>query len=121
LLVTDAPLLYRQLKRLAKRAIVGLARVGGKSYNGSGYIVLAFSTAYRIPHYGREKMEVDVLRDSLLDPFFLAGAEATEEAIIGSLFISETMIGRDNRQVDAVPREYVIEFLRSRNALSSRS
>jgi len=113
LLATDAPLLYRQLKRLAKRAIMGLARTGGKSYNGSGDIVLAFSTNYTIPHYGRERLKVEVLKDASLNPLFAAAAEATEEAIIDSLFTAETMVGRDNHVVDALPTEKVVELLNS--------
>ncbi len=90
LIATDAPLSYRQLNRLAKRAVLGLARTGGKSYNGSGDIVLAFSTAYRIPHYGRGRLDVEFLRNSSMNPLFLAVIEAVEEAIIDSLFTSET-------------------------------
>ena len=118
LIATDAPLLYRQLKRLAKRAIIGLARAGGRSYNGSGDIVLAFSTGYRIPHYGKEKVRVEVLRDSSLNPLFAAVAEATEEAIIDSLFTSETMEGRDGHVADAIPSKKVIGLLSSKDALS---
>ncbi len=113
LLATDAPLTHRQLKRLAKRAILGLARTGGKSYNGSGDIVLAFSNSYTISHYGREKLKLEVLRDSSLNKLFAAAAEATEEAIIDSLLTAETMIGRDNHVVDALPAEKVIELVKS--------
>ncbi len=113
LLATDAPLLYRQLKRLAKRAIIGLARTGGRSYNGSGDIVIAFSINYTIPHYGKEKFKMEVLKDASLNPLFAAAAEATEEAIIDSLFTAETMIGRDNHVVDALPTEEVVKLLNS--------
>ncbi len=113
LLATDAPLLYRQLKRLAKRAIIGLARTGGRSYNGSGDIVLAFSTSYTISHYGRGKLKLEVLKDESLNPLLAAAAEATEEAIIDSLFTAVTMIGRDNHVVDAIPSEKVVELLTS--------
>ena len=117
LVATDAPLTHRQLKRLARRAIIGLARAGGKSYNGSGDIVLAFSIGYRIPHYGKEKIRVDVLKDSLMNSLFAAAIESVEEAIIDSLFTSETMEGRDHHVVDAIPSEKVVDILKSRKAL----
>lgn len=117
LLATDAPLLHRQLKRLAKRAIIGLARAGGRSYNGSGDIVLSFSTGYTIPHYGKEKLDIRVLKDSSLNPLFKAVSEAIEEAIIDSLFTSETMEGRDHHIVDALPVDEVLRILSSKGAM----
>lgn len=117
IIATDAPLTHRQLKRLAKRAIIGLARTGGKSYNGSGDIVLAFSIGYRILHYGKEKLSIEILRDSSMNQLFSAAAEAIEEAIIDSLFVSETMEGRDRHIINAIPTQEVIDILKSRRAL----
>ncbi|MEO0734125.1 MAG: P1 family peptidase, partial [Bacteroidota bacterium] len=91
---TDAPLGPRNLERLAKRAMLGLARTGGIASNGSGDYVVAFSTANRITG-GQRVREVRELANAGMSPLFLAVIEATEEAIINSLFAAATMVGRD--------------------------
>jgi D-aminopeptidase len=109
---TDAPLDARNLKRLAKRALLGIARTGGYYSHGSGDYAIAFSTAreVRIPYHapGPTQM-VTLLRDEKLSPLFLAAAEATEEAILNSLFKAERMEGNDGHVAEALP----IEKLRS--------
>ena len=94
---TDAFLTARQLTRVARRAGIGLARTGGYAYNGSGDIVLAFSTAQTIPHYAEGILNIQVLPDNNLDTLFKAASEAVEEAIVNALLQAESMDGRDNR------------------------
>lgn len=110
-LATDAPVSPRQLHRLAKRATLGLARTGGSSYNSSGDIVLAFSTAYRIPHYPAGKIKLILLRDDRLNPLLKAAAEATEEAIVDSLFKADTTEGRDRHVREGIPVDDVLRTL----------
>ncbi|WP_297460769.1 P1 family peptidase [Thermococcus sp.] len=106
---TDAPLTARQLGRLAKRAIVGLARTGGYAYHGSGDVVLAFSTAQTVP-LGKEPEMISSLPDNSLSRLFRATAEATEEAIINALLQAETVEGNGHVRY-ALPVERVIEIL----------
>jgi len=112
IIATDAPLTGRQLNRVAKRAIVGLARTGGYAYNGSGDIAVAFSTANRIKHYEKEVIEIKALPDSVISPLFKATAEAVEEAIINSLLEARTMDGRDNHVRYALPKEELLRIMR---------
>jgi len=109
---TDAPLGPRNLERLAKRAMLGLARTGGIASNGSGDYVIAFSTANRVS--GEERVRtVQELSNGSVSPLFLATIEATEEAIINSLFAAETMTGRDGHTRKALPKERVLKLLRN--------
>ena len=95
LIATDIPLSERQLKRVARRAAVGLARTGSYYDNGSGDIAIAFTTANRVPHYSKTAvMDMKMLADSKIDPVFDMAAEAVEEAIISSLYHAETTTGR---------------------------
>jgi len=95
LIATDIPLSERQLKRVARRAAVGLARTGSYYGNGSGDIAIAFTTANRVPHYSKNAvMDMKMLADSKIDPVFDMAAEAVEEAIISSLYHAETTTGR---------------------------
>lgn len=103
---TDAPLESRNLKRLAKRAVMGLAKTGGIASNGSGDYVIAFSTAPSVrivDHSDTDTNKQEVLRNEAMSPLFMAVIEATEEAILNSLFFAETMTGRDNHTVQALP------------------
>ena len=111
---TDAPLDSRNLKRLAKRAILGLARTGGIESNGSGDYVIAFSTneAVRVPYESQETLrKIEVVRNDAMSPLFMAAIEATEEAIIDSLFHAKTMIGRDHHKVEALPVDKVLRIM----------
>lgn len=112
---TDAPLSDRNLERLAKRAMMGLAKTGGIASNGSGDYVIAFSTAegLRIPYsaISGELAKTETLRNEDMTPLFLAVIEATEEAIINSLFAAETMIGKDGRMVEKLPIEKVLKWI----------
>lgn len=107
---TDAPLDSRNLKRLAKRAMLGIARTGGYFSNSSGDFAIAFSSAesVRIPHFSRSNTQtVELLRDNRMSPLFLAAAEACEEAILNSLFKAHAMDGRDGRKLEALPLDKV--------------
>ena len=95
LIATDVPLTERQLKRVARRAGVGLARTGSYYGNGSGDIAIAFTTANKIPHYSKTAvMDIKMISDNKIDPVFDMAAEAVEEAIISSLYHAETTTGR---------------------------
>lgn len=95
LIATDIPLSERQLKRVARRAGVGLARTGSYYGNGSGDIAIAFTTANRVPHYSKTAvMDMKMISDNKIDGVFDATAEAVEEAIISSLYHAETTTGR---------------------------
>jgi D-aminopeptidase len=112
---TDAPLGSRNLERLAKRAMLGLARTGGIASNGSGDYVVAFSTyaANRVAYDAREPTRrVTTLDNDAMSPLFMAAIEATEEAIINSLFQADDMTGRDGHKVDALPVDKVLRILR---------
>ena len=101
---TDAPLLPAALERLARRAGLGLARTGSSAGHGSGDIFLAFSTGLRIPRAtGQPLRTFEVVDDEYLDPFFDAVVEATESAVVDSLFRAETVEGRDGNVVGALP------------------
>ncbi len=103
-LATDAPLDSRNLKRLAKRALLGIPRTGGFYSNGSGDFAIAFSTAMRIPHSSASSTQrMEVLRNDQMSPLFLAAAEAAEEAILNSLFKAQDMEGHEGHQVKALP------------------
>ena len=98
LLATDIPLSERQLRRICKRAGVGLARTGSYYGNGSGDIAIAFTTANRVPHYSKSAfVDMKMLDDDKIDPVFAMSAEAVEEAIISSLWHAETLTGRDGK------------------------
>lgn len=111
---TDAPLDSRNLKRLARRAILGLARTGGIESNGSGDYVIAFSTseAVRVPYESQETTrKIEVVRNDAMSPLFMAAIEATEEAIINSLFHAKTVTGRDHHRVEALPVDEVLRIM----------
>ena len=115
IVATNAPLDSRNLHRLAKRAFMGLAKTGGIASNGSGDYIIAFSTdeSIRIPHSSPEYFDVmKVLRNDEVSPLFLAAIEATEEAIINSLFAAETMTGVDGKTVEALPIDKTVEILK---------
>ena len=110
---TDAPADARNLKRMAKRAMLGLARTGGIASNGSGDYVIAFSTAggLRVPYAPASPLlEQKVLDNSAMTPLFLAAIEATEEAILNSLFMAESMTA-NGHTVEALPVEAVLEMM----------
>ncbi len=113
IVATDAPLSPRNLKRLAKRAMLGLARTGGFASNGSGDFVVAFSTApqNRMPYQSKDPTQnFEFLRNDRLSPVFLATVEAVEEAIYNALFRASTVCGQQGRCTEALPIEKVQEI-----------
>ena len=103
IIATDAPLDSRQLERLSRRAALGLARTGSISHHGSGDFILAFSTANTIPHFPEQPtFSMTHLADTHLNPILAATVEATEEAILNALLQATTVVGRDNRRVEAI-------------------
>ena len=116
--ITDAPLNARNLERLAKRGMLGLAKTGGIASNGSGDYVIALSTAkenlipYQSDSIFNEKKEV---RNDNMSPLFLATIESTEEAILNSLFFAKTMTGRDGNTIEALPIDKVLELMKTYN------
>jgi D-aminopeptidase len=113
-IATDAPVNERQLGRLARRAQNGLARTGSSTAHYSGEIVIGFSTSVRIPHWAADQtFAVPTLREEsrLLDPLFQAVTEATEEAVLNSLFNAETVVGHAGARYEAFPIERLAELL----------
>jgi len=120
---TDAPMLDRQLRRLARRAGFGLARTGSMAGHGSGDIVIAFSNneSVRVPHYGTGwTSHVEIIAESgpeassaAIDGLFAATIESTEEAILNSLFTAQTVVGRDGHRRDALPVDLVLQLMES--------
>ncbi|KAK8065912.1 hypothetical protein PG997_012659 [Apiospora hydei] len=123
ILATDAPLNPVQLQRLAKRATVGLARVGGKGHNPSGDIFLAFSTGNELAvqsisstrkafdPFQPQVHNIEVVDDHSINGLFEAAAEATEEAIYNVLCMAETMTGNQGRTMEALPLDRVKEIM----------
>ncbi len=108
---TDAPLLPHQLKRVARRASLGLGRVGSIASNFSGDIFIAFSTMNFEATKSPSLVELTMLSNNELDPLFEATVQATEEAIINALIAAETMTGRDGNKVIAIPRDQLKQVL----------
>lgn len=123
-IMTDAPLGSRNLERLAKRAMMGLAKTGGIASNGSGDYVIAVSTAKNnfIHHKNFELIQKTLeLKNEAITPLFLGVIEATEEAIINSLFAAETMIGRENNKRESIPKHEIIEIMKNHNAIITKN
>ena len=116
---TDAPLDARNLKRLAARAIMGMARTGSSGSNGSGDFVIAFSTAPELRIGSADSTrtrQVTVLGNEAMSPLFEAVIEATEEAIINSLFKATTVSGRGHT-VEALPLDETMRILRAHRVI----
>ncbi|HUY09357.1 MAG TPA: P1 family peptidase [Candidatus Dormibacteraeota bacterium] len=126
ILATDAPMLPHQLRRLASRGGLGLARCGSIGANGSGELVLAFSTATRVPRAATgNTVSVRALLDgaywhepSVFDPIFTAAIEAVEEAVGNALFQAETTFGRDGHVLHALPLDRALAILDRHGAIN---
>lgn len=120
---TDAPVNERNLKRIAQRAMMGLAKTGGIASNGSGDYVIAFSTyTENLINHQKSSSNLDqneYLRNDDMSPLFLATIEATEEAIINSLFAATEMQGKGGTQIQALPVEEVISIMRKYNRVKT--
>ena len=113
--VTDAPLDSRNLERLAKRAMMGLAKTGGIASNGSGDYVIAMSVAPdNLIDANAKTITSTVLANGEMSSLFAATIEATAEDLWNSLFMAEPMTGRNGYHVDALPVEEVLQMLRTR-------
>jgi D-aminopeptidase len=106
IVATDAPLDGRQLARLAKRAALGLGRTGSAGENGSGELLMAFSTTYR-PQTGPGTTTQTVIDGESVNDIFAATVDATEEAVLNSLCMATTTTGRYGRIVEALPLDQV--------------
>src|SRR5262245_17272265 len=115
---TDAPLLPHQLKRLARRAALGLARTGSVAGNGSGDLFLAFSTANPGAAKADGPAQLTMLSNEQMNPLFEATVQATEEAILNALVAAETMVGRDGHKVIALPHDRLREVLKKYHRLA---
>jgi len=114
---TDAPLLPHQLKRIAKRASLGVGRLGGTGGNSSGDIFVAFSTANPGAATPDASVSVTMLPNERIDPLFQATIQATEEAIVNAMVAAETMTGINGMRVYALPHERLRAALRKYNRL----
>src|SRR5262245_12100979 len=115
---TDAPLIAHQLKRLARRAALGIARTGGMSGNGSGDIFIAFSSANAGADAAPRTAAITMLTNRRIDSLFEATVLATEEAVINAMVAAETMTGRDYHQTIALPHEELRQALRKYGRLA---
>ena len=115
---TDAPLLPHQLKRLARRVSLGLARNGSTSGNGSGDIFIAFSTANPGAGGAKGTVPLTMLPNNRMNPLFDATVQATEEAIVNAMVAAETMTGINGRQVMALPHDRLRAVLKKYNRLA---
>jgi L-aminopeptidase/D-esterase-like protein len=110
---TDAPMLPNQLKRLARRVSLGLARTGTISGNGSGDLFIAFSTANpNAANSDQITHDVQTIPNDLMDPLFAGVVQATEEAVLNAMIDNHSMTGRDNHHVEALPHDRLREILK---------
>src|SRR5947199_696517 len=118
IVATDAPLLPHQLKRIAKRAALGVGRMGGVGGDSSGDIFIAFSTANLRAAVDTGLATVTQLPNERINPLFEATVQATEESIVNALLAADTMTGADDLRVTALPHERLREILRKYNRLT---
>src|SRR5512146_432375 len=114
---TDAPLLPMQLKRLAKRTILGVGRIGGLGENSSGDLMLAFSTANPGAVSAKKTATVLMVPNEEMNPLFAATEQATEEAIVNALIAAKTMTGANGITVEGIPHDQVQQALKKYNRL----
>ena len=124
IVATDAPIDSRNLERVAKRAFMGLAKAGGIASNGSGDFAIAFSTAEqnRVPHNGKklDTLKVTEVQNDDMTPIFMATIEATEEAIVNSLFKAHDVKGYDGKVTKSLPVDQVLDMLRAEGKLPAK-
>lgn len=114
---TDAPFLPHQLNRLVKRVALGVGAMGGRGGNSSGDIFIAFSTANPEISNMDKLANIKMFPNEMINPFFEAVAQATEESIVNAMIAAETMVGRDGNKVYAIPHDRLIEVLKKYNRL----
>jgi D-aminopeptidase len=108
---TDAPLSNHQVSKLAKRAALGLARIGSIGANCSGELMLAFTNTNRVSASGKLSNSIEVMNDRRIDALYQAVIEATEESVVNALFKAHTVIGRDGNTLHALPIDKTLELL----------
>ena len=109
---TDAPLLPKQLERIAKRSALGIGRCGSTANHGSGEIVIAFSTGNTVPRDRTvDRFRWNVIADRAVNPLYAGTIDATEEAILNSLFGNQNTVGREERVVPALPLDLFQKFM----------
>jgi D-aminopeptidase len=118
---TDAPLLPTQVRRLAKRASLGLGRMGDVGYNGSGDIFIAFSTANHDALTGAHLSQATFLRNDDLNPLLQASVQATEEAIVNSMVAARDMVGNEGHFAKALPHADLVALLKRYNRYTPAS
>jgi len=117
IVATDVPLSYRQLNRILKRGTLGLTRTGWNASHGSGDYFIGFSTSFRKEDWSSDiqtARKAIVNNESSLDPLFHATAEATEEAVLNSLFKADTMEGRDGHIYEGLPVPRILQILKGK-------
>jgi len=115
IIATDVPLSHRQLRRVAKRATLGLTRTGWEATHSSGDYFISFSTSFRSREWSEDvkaAREEIMKKESSLNPLFQATADATEEAILNSIFKADTMEGRDGHVYEGLPIQKVLRILK---------
>ncbi len=118
---TNAPLLPFQLKKIAKRVALGLAQTGATSSTGSGDIILAFSTANKIPRQGTKPfLKIQSLNDFWITPLYRATVEVTQEAIINALTTARTIVGRDGNTAYGIPLDQVKKIIEKYESLENK-
>lgn len=120
IVATDAPLDHRNLLRMAKRAMLGLGKTGGIASNGSGDYVIAFSTAeeLRVPHNNSKRIiNSSNINNDDTSPLFMAAIEATEEAILNSLFAATSVTGKDGNTAERIPLDIILPILKKYNRI----
>jgi D-aminopeptidase len=120
IVATDAPLAPHQLKRLAKRVSLGVGKTGGIGSNSSGDIFLAFSTSEAMKKNDKGLVQLEMIPNDEIDPFFRAVIQATEESVINALVAAETMTGINGNTVYAIPHDRLRATLRKYNRLEER-
>ena len=110
IMATDAPMMPWQLSNLARRATIGIGRMGGGNHSGSGDIFLAFSTA-NANAFCYTHTTVEIMSDQEMDPFYAAAANVVEESIMNALLAAEDMTGRNMNTVRALPHDHLREIL----------
>ncbi|MEQ1872592.1 MAG: P1 family peptidase [Ilumatobacteraceae bacterium] len=112
---TDIPLDARQLRRVANRVGLGLARCGAVAHHGSGDIFCAVSTTNRVPRRAKGLTTIELLGDGSIDAVFSAVVDATEEAVCNALFVADTVAGVDGTVIPGLPVERVLQLLQPRS------
>ena len=120
-LATDAPLSARQCRRMAKRCALGLAAVGSYASDGSGEIMLAFSTATRLPRESRDLVTITTVANEQLAELFEAAVDASAEAVVNSLCMAETTVGRDGQTAHAIPLDRLVEIMHRHGRSAGRA